>query len=754
MYPNRDPAGQIRFGASRSGAAPASRRAARAVLLAILLVPPLMLATAAEAATFHVATGGSDGSGNGSIGNPWATISHAVDSVPDDSLVLVAPGTYNGQVALDSRFDLGVTVRSEVPYQARLRHNATVVRCFYGKGITLEGFDIAHSGPGAGALVMQISDVLDDPAGIEKITDITLRDNIFHDSYNNDLLKINDNAQSVRVLGNMFYNQAGSDEHIDINSVHDVLVEGNVFFNDFAGSGRSDTGTSSYVVIKDSNAGSDGRLGSEDITVRRNVFLHWEGSSGQGFVRVGEDGTSNFEAIGVLIENNLMLGNGTATIRSPLQFQGVQDVTARANTIVGNMPALEYGLRIVTVGASPATDGLFVHNNIWSDPTGTMGATFNRGGATVNLAFDNNLYWNDGNPFPTSSESILEVADDASGVIADPLLPDPSTAPLPRWNPGSGTFADGSTTIAAVFENLARSYAEPAAASPALDAADAANMPADDILGQPRSAGGAPDIGAWERLSCDGMPDPSPCDDGNPCTVDDECSGGVCAGDAMAADGNPCDDGDACTAADVCAAGSCVGDTGAANGQACDDGQPCTHGDVCTAGACGGSAEPVAGCIEAGRGALDLRGRLKWNWKGTGVAFADFGDPAATTDYRLCVYDRGAGIASAVATTSSPAGGNCATRACWKMKAGKGFTYKDRDGTPEGITRLKVSVAASGAASLKVAAAGPALVLPSLPLDQDPDVVVQLLASGAGCWQTTLPAPARDNTASRFRDSR
>ena len=37
---------------------------------------------------------------------------------------------------------------------------------------------------------------------------------------------------------NIFYNQTGSDEHIDINSVEDVVVRDNVFFNDFEGSGR------------------------------------------------------------------------------------------------------------------------------------------------------------------------------------------------------------------------------------------------------------------------------------------------------------------------------------------------------------------------------------------------------------------------------------------------------------------------------------------------------------------------------------
>ena len=78
---------------------------------------------------FYVATNGNDGSGNGSSGNPWATITHAVDTVPDGSTVLVRPGTYFGRVSLRRVFATGITVRSEVPYQARLRYDATVVTC-------------------------------------------------------------------------------------------------------------------------------------------------------------------------------------------------------------------------------------------------------------------------------------------------------------------------------------------------------------------------------------------------------------------------------------------------------------------------------------------------------------------------------------------------------------------------------------------------------------------------------------------------
>ena len=77
-----------------------------------------------------------------------------------------------------------------------------------------------------------------DPAG-NLVSRITLRNNILHDSYNNDILKINNGAGQITVEGNIFYNQTGSDEHMDVNSVTDVVIQDNIFLNDFAGSGRA-----------------------------------------------------------------------------------------------------------------------------------------------------------------------------------------------------------------------------------------------------------------------------------------------------------------------------------------------------------------------------------------------------------------------------------------------------------------------------------------------------------------------------------
>lgn len=723
--------------------------------LAILpLVLCCLLPTRGEAgpSTFHVATTGSN-AGDGSVGSPWATITHALSQVPDGALVLVAAGVYQGRVTLTGRFVAGVTVRAEPRYGARLEATTQQsIICFACEGITLEGFEVTHGGAGSGALVMQVQDA-DRSDGLP-VGNMVLRDNIFHDSYNNDIVKVNNGATDVLITGNMFYNQAGSDEHLDINSVTNVSIVDNVFFNDFAGSGRSDSSTSSFVVIKDSNGNSDGVVGSSNIDVRRNVFLHWEGSSGQGFVRVGEDGTSTFEADGVLIENNLMLGNNTAQIRSPLQFQGSRNITVRANTISGNLPAKEFGFRIVTVGSNQASENLHLHNNIWSDPTGTMGDTFNRGSSTVNLSFDNNVFWNDGNAFPTSSESIVEVSDDVAGIVGDPVLPDSSAAVLPRWNPGTGQFADGSVTIREVFESLVAQFGVPGAGSVALDSADPAWMPTDDILGADRSLGGAPDVGAVEVASCATALDGTACDDGNPCTSNDACTGGICAGTAD--NGASCDDGNGCTMSDICMSGVCAGSND--DGAACDDGDPCSGPDQCSAGVCSSSVAPRTDCAIGDKGDLQLRestrpGKdlLKWSWSGSGVLPADFGDPVdGSADYALCIYDEDLGVPANVFSATLAAGAVCDGKPCWKGLGSKGYRYKSRSGAPAGIRQLKLK--AAGKASLKLKAGREALALPALPLVQDQDVIVQLALAGGSCWQTRLATPADRNNTEDFRD--
>jgi len=463
---------------------------------------------AAESAEIWVASDGSDAAGDGSLANPWATITHAVDNATGGDEVIVRPGVYNGRQRLRREFDLPVTVRSEVPYAAKLRHDAgAALIAFTARNIVIEGFDIAHAPDNTGALVVQVQDLLGSFSGSAGgadpvVSHIVFRNNIIHSSTNNDLLKINNGAEDVLIEGNLFFNQSGSDEHIDINSVIGVTVQDNIFMNTDE---RPDT--SSFVVIKDSNGDSDTVLGTRQVVVRRNVFLNWYGSSGQSFVRLGEDGTANFEAIDILIENNLMLGNSDDLMRTPITVQGSRDVVFRNNTLSGDMPSRSFAGRLIAAPANPRNQDLAFVNNVYSDPTGTMGAEAFAGvdlfdappAQTDSALLDNNLYFNGGGPIPVDNGQFLNFTDDAKALVGDPLLSDPAGLVAPEWD--GVEFADGSTTIREAYLRLVESWAVPATGSPLINAADPASSATEDILGQVR--GDAPDLGAFETNAAD-----------------------------------------------------------------------------------------------------------------------------------------------------------------------------------------------------------------------------------------------------------
>jgi hypothetical protein len=465
--------------------------------VALMFAALCLCGSAVAQSTFHVATNGANLPGNGTAAAPWATIEYALQQVPDASTILVQPGTYSGRIRVQGTFAQGVTVRSAQPYRAKLRHNATVLTIYDDnadiEGITLEGFDIAHTGAGAGALVVQVQDGFD-----TETRRITLRDNILHDSFNNDVLKVNNGASQIRIVGNLFYNQTGSDEHIDINSVDDVVVEDNVFFNDFAASGRPvPTDTASFVVIKDSNGTDDEYLGARNVVVRRNVFANWQGSAGSNFLLLGEDGTANVEAFDITVENNLFVGNSAITMRAAFGCKGCANSVFRANTVVGDLPSNAYAMRINREGANPTPTGLRFANNLWADTAGTMADfsdTLVGDVGTVQLV--RNGYWNAGNPLPNDGTDVVNIGNDAQAVTADPRLPSPVGLVTPWWNEASGTFGGGHATIRAAFVALAQAFGRPAAGGAGVGAANAADMPATDLLGAGRDA--SPDLGAVE----------------------------------------------------------------------------------------------------------------------------------------------------------------------------------------------------------------------------------------------------------------
>jgi hypothetical protein len=435
-----------------------------------------------------------------SAANPWATIDYAVKNVPDDnSTIMVLDGTYEEtHINLSRTFTTGLTIKAQNDFQAVLTNTSgkPIIRSYGGANYTIEGFIV---GPSNSLTTVHI-------ASASK--NFTFRNNIFHDSYNNDFMKINDRNTDILIEGNVFYNRGGSDEDIDINTVNNVTVQDNIFFSDYAGSGRSSPGARGNVVVKSSGCRTDPTLcnnWTKNITIRRNIFLNWEGTVSSNFIRVGEDGIPSFEAQDVLIENNLMLGNTQNKMEAPISINAAKNVTIRANTIYGDLPSKAYIMRLSASGYK--TENVNIYNNIWADPTGTMeNFVFGAPDNVFSITFNNNVYWNGGNPIPISGQGgipsgVLELSDDASAIVANPLLPPIGMIILPRYNAAQKAFLSGETTIRGEFERLAKSYAEPRQGSPVTDSADILYMPSEDILGRTRSgAGTAPDIGAYELI--------------------------------------------------------------------------------------------------------------------------------------------------------------------------------------------------------------------------------------------------------------
>jgi hypothetical protein len=164
-------------------------------------------------------------------------------------------------------------------------------------------------------------------------------------------------------------------------------------------------------------------------------------------------------------------------------------------------------MRLNTEGANPPNENTHFYNNIWSDPTGTMGAenpsrpndfSDTPPDDTLSFTLSNNLYWNGSEPMPSDSNELINYNDDPHAVVDDPLLPDQAGMVMPRWDPITNQFAGGSTSIRQAFENLVFMYGVLDRKSPAINAAEAKYSSSEDILGNARPSGSDADMGACE----------------------------------------------------------------------------------------------------------------------------------------------------------------------------------------------------------------------------------------------------------------
>lgn len=202
-------------------------------------------------------------------------------------------------------------------------------------------------------------------------------------------------------------------------------------------------------------------------------------------------------------------------------------------------------------------------------------------------------------------------------------------------------------------------------------------------------------------------------------------------------------------------------------GEVCDDGNTddgdccasdCTAGDTCTAcercdvvtRTC--FAAPQTTCRTGTGGAVLLRDaggggdRLKWEWTGGDVVPGELGDPAATDDLTLCVFDQ---TPRALVSSVVPAGGRCAGTACWVRRTSGAVSYRDPRRARSPIQRAFVKPGGAGQSRIRLVGRGPTLGVPALrPLDVP--LRVQLRSAAGGCWQSYCDGAGDAGLAGRF----
>lgn len=160
--------------------------------------------------------------------------------------------------------------------------------------------------------------------------------------------------------------------------------------------------------------------------------------------------------------------------------------------------------------------------------------------------------------------------------------------------------------------------------------------------------------------------------------------------------------------------------------------------------ACG--TAPALACVAPAKGSLlvDEKTAGKEKLKVTfskllpAVTQSQFGNPVSgTTGYRICIYN-GANQLKGVYTVAR-AGQTCGNAPCWAAVSDKGYKYKDKSATADGITTMKLSGGDSGKGKIKIKGKG--ANLPSgiaAALQSQTAATVQILSGDASCFGVAL----------------
>ncbi len=411
---------------------------------------------------FYVAPNGNDANA-GSEAQPWATISHAAQTLEPGDTVLVKNGTYGGvYVNRSGAPGKPMTFKAFPGDKPRIEIKVINSPGFLLEGasyINIDGFDLDYTYPitdaekangerWEGGITIKFGG---EGAQVTPVHHVSVTNNRVHGfpgggigSGLADYITIEGNTIWETALWSNYDTSAISlyqNANTDVNADFHNVIRGNTVFNNenkVIGSGIKNT------VITDGNCIiiDDGRL-TQNFSLDNTKFTAYKGST--------------------LIENNICAGNGARGV----EIYSSDNVLVRHNTFYKNLQTkniLDKNNPNTRIGggemdANAASNVRFVNNIVYAEAGLPATGTYD----VSNVVFESNLYFGTTNISNKSS----------SDRVGDPLFENPST----DLNTANFRLRPG---------------------SPAIDAALAGNSPATDVGGLSRPVGAAADIGAWE----------------------------------------------------------------------------------------------------------------------------------------------------------------------------------------------------------------------------------------------------------------
>ncbi len=414
----------------------------------------------AKAAVYYVDVNGSD-SQDGTLEDPWNTVSFAAGRVAAGDTVLINPGTY---LVTEQ---ISITASGE------------------------EGRPITFSGNGEGAFLD-----LTGFAGRNGF-EIFFADHIV--------------IENLTVRASL----DGSSRGIRLTHANHVTVKNNVVY----GARHANLFCSlSDSVVFENNEAFEGVIGiyvadSSDYAVVRNNRLHNNEAIGlhlNGDISSGGDGTISW----AVIEGNRIYSNGATGINC----DGVTWSVFRNNLIYDN--AYRGIAFFQQDGAVPSNDNQVTLNTVVMPADAYYAIGFNYG-ATRNSFYNNILFTEGSVPCfsSTSSTGALQIQSDYNLFPTGGRIGETANGrySLSQWQALDYDGHSFSAILDQTFEDVAQKDYRLTAGSPAVDAGTAAHSWNIDIAGQARPSGTGPDMGAYERpavvhVSPDGL-----CESFTPC---------------------------------------------------------------------------------------------------------------------------------------------------------------------------------------------------------------------------------------------